>query len=256
MIWVFALLLFIGITCELYAFRNKIFGGKKVDDFNITKKYLERREKKDMDYKDQIKKEKQKAKKMWTGIILVTTILIVLNMTVWYVDASGASFEFQNKVHSHMENAYYANSPELMKTQLQECVQGMRELKLTPDMYGAFMPWDRIPSKQMQYQYQHIDSIIQRVDYVIEWRDSMYNNTTGIQPEQLGDVYNQKMDNLRSFIKAEGWSDWIAHDAYYTNHYMWLYLISQISLMLFISIAIWFIYLAYSVLRYKEIMFD
>lgn len=205
---------------------------------------------------DYFTKRKKDLVRMWTSIILLSLFLVIANVVVGVTDASTASYEFQNKVHSHLENAYFANSPELMKTQLQECEQGMRELKLTSDMYGAFMPWDRVPNKQMAYQYQHIDSIIQRVDYVIEWRDAMYNNTTGIQPEQLGDVYNQKMDNLRSFIKAEGWSDWIAHDAYYTNHYMLLYIFSQLSVTLAVSLAIWLSFLVWSIWHNKEYMFD
>jgi hypothetical protein len=151
--------------------------------------------------------------------------MLALPIGLWWGNMTGPSYTFNLKVHSHMENAYFANTPELMITQLQECKQGMIDLGLTSDMYDAYWTWDRVPHRQMAYQYQHIDSIISRAEAVIEWRNENYGSgSSDITSESLGDVYEVKMDNLRGFLKEEGWSDWIAHGAYYANHHLLYYL--------------------------------
>jgi hypothetical protein len=108
-----------------------------------------------------------------------------------------------------------------MIVQLNLCEQGMRNLGLTPDMYGAWLPWEQTPDIRMDYQYSHIDAIIERTKAVIEWRNETYTKN-GSAPETLGDVYNTKMDNLRSFLVEDGWSDWISYRAFFVNNYLWL----------------------------------
>ena len=40
----------------------------------------------------------------------------------------------------------------------------------------------------------------------------------------MRDVYNEKMDNLRKYIHAEGArSDWIAKDVWYINNHLFFY---------------------------------
>jgi len=56
---------------------------------------------------------------------------------------------------------------------------------------------------------------------VIEWRNQTYTKN-GTAPETLGDVYNEKMDNLRGFLVEDGWSDWISYRAFFVHGYLWL----------------------------------
>lgn len=159
----------------------------------------------------------------WKRVAIVMVVLITILSVVYVVDMIGPAYEFRKNVHGHMENAYYANSPELMMNELDKAVEGMCALNLENDMYGAFWPWEKTPDRRMDYQYKHLDSVYNRIAAVIDWRDKTYGNVS--EPtEQLGDVYEQKMDNLRGFLKEEGWSDWIAQDAYYVNNYLWIYL--------------------------------
>lgn len=171
--------------------------------------------------------------------IIFTVLTVCICAGFWFGDMTGPAYQFNEKVHGHLENAYYANQPELMKSEMLLCVQGMRDLGLENNMYAAYWSWDKIPSKKMDYQYAHMASIIDRIDSVIDWRNEVYgNNSQG--GEVLGDVYEQKMDNLRGFLKEEGWSDWIANDAFYINHYLIYYLSWIIEvLMIIITAVLW-----------------
>jgi hypothetical protein len=200
----------------------------------ITGKYLERKAKP----KEQIYGEKKmKGKNIMLGItILLTIITIVAGVGLFIGDMTGPGYEFQYEVHGHMENAYYANQPELMKSELQMCKQGMEDLGLEENMFATIWSWDKTPNKRMDYQYNHLDSILDRVESVIDWRNEVYGNTSG-SSETLGDVYEQKMDNLRRFLKEDRWSDWISKDTYYANFHL-IYYLSGIIMMILASILI------------------
>jgi hypothetical protein len=150
--------------------------------------------------------------------ILIAIIFPMISMTY---DTVGPSYKFNNEIHSHMINAYYANSPELMIQQLALCEQGMRNLDLDESLYGSYLPWLQTPEIKMDYQYNHLNAIIDRTKSVIEWRNETYTQN-GTAPETLGDVYNTKMANLRSFLIEGGWSDWISYQAFYVHDYLWL----------------------------------
>jgi hypothetical protein len=107
-----------------------------------------------------------------------------------------------------------------MITELNLTVVGMRRLGLTEDMYSAFFSWERTPDRSMAFQYQFLDQLINRTEAVILWRTLAYNGNS--TPETLGDVYEQKMDNLRTFMtegcgEASICTDWIARDVYYLH---------------------------------------
>jgi hypothetical protein len=173
-------------------------------------------------------------KKGFVWIILGLLILILPASLISGYQTIGPYYKWNYEVHSHIYNAYYANSPELMIIQLNLCEQGMRNLGLSPDMYGAWLPWEQTPDIRMDYQYSHIDAIINRTKAVIEWRNQTYTKN-GTAPETLGDVYNEKMDNLRGFLVEDGWSDWISYRAYFVNGYLWL--------VIWNDILCWFVYL-------------
>jgi len=156
--------------------------------------------------------------------LVAWAVLIITVIGTSWSDMTGPAYEFNREVHGHMENAYYANEPTLMKSELQKAIDGMRDLDLEPQMFGAFWGWDRVPNLRMSYQYDHLDGIMARINSTIVWYNANYGpNSTG-NPESLGDVYEQKMDDLRAFLQEDGWSDWIAHDTFYVNHHLFIYL--------------------------------
>jgi len=156
--------------------------------------------------------------------ILVLCLVVIIGLPVGLVayNITGPQYQFNNAVHSHMENAYNANTPSLMKSELLLAEKGMHDLGLTDNMYSAFWSWDKTPEKRMDYQYKHMDSIISRVDSVQIWYNANYVNGTPTNT-QMTNVYETMMDDQRAFIQEDGWSDWIAEGAFYANQHVFLY---------------------------------
>ena len=158
------------------------------------------------------------------GIFLIILGLVIIIVPLALESSYrmvGPEYVFQNTVHSHMVNAYYSNTPELMIDQLEQVVSGFKGFGLDETMYGAWLPWELTPDRSMHYQYQHLESILERAHAVQKWRNDTYGmNTTG--SETLGDVYEAKMDNLRFFLTEGGWSDWIGYRAFMIHYYLWL----------------------------------
>lgn len=131
--------------------------------------------------------------------------------------------EYTKNVHGHMVNAYYSNTPELMIENLEKAKQGMINLGLTENLYMSHYSWEQTPDNKMDYQYKHIDSIIERAYDVIEWReDASHESGT-----QANDIYEQKMKNLRNFLKSEGWSDDIAYETWLAHNHSFIWFISS-----------------------------
>jgi|GEM_PF-1823133 len=164
-------------------------------------------------------------------------IMIVPAVVVSGYQTIGPYYKWNYEVHSHILNAYYANSPELMINELTACEQGMRNLGLTQDLYGAWLPWEQTPDIRMDYQYHHLEAIINRTWAVIEWRNETYTKN-GTAPETLGDVYNEKMDNLRGFLMEDGWSDWISYRAFFVHQYLWVVIWNDIVVWLVVLLGL------------------
>lgn len=164
-------------------------------------------------------KANKKIKKALVIAIIATLVLIAYAGAVMVGNMTGPAYKFQKAVHSHIENAYWASTPELMENQIELAVRGMTDLGLTPDMYGKLMPWEQTPDWQMSYCYLHLQAIIDRCHEVIDWRTHQ-----DLSNGQITDVYNQKMSNLHNFLFEGGWSDDIAKNAYYANFHAFYYI--------------------------------
>jgi hypothetical protein len=153
--------------------------------------------------------------------IVLGMILLVIASFCMIVNLTSRDYIYRTEVGSHIENAYYSADPNTMRTELMDAKQGMQNLGLTDNMYGAWLPWDLTPDRQMKWQYKHIDSILTRIDEFESWEASQKTITGGqlSSSQQMQDVYTQKLDNVRKFIKDDDWSDWIAHDAFAYNKY-------------------------------------
>lgn len=204
---VFIVLAFIGVAMLVLGLSGLV--GESLE--NGGKKMPKNGEKKDV------------GKAFFVGAMLTIIAFGAVAGIIKGYDALGPGYTFHREVHGHMENAYYADEPHLMKQELSSAIKGMRDLNLKEDMYGAFWYWEKTPDRSMKYQYEHLEGIIDRVDAVIVWYEQTYSNGSA-STETLGDVFEQKMDNLRGFLQEDGWSDWIAQDTYYVNHYLWIFL--------------------------------
>ena len=151
-------------------------------------------------------------------VVFLVVLVLAIVFSSW--EAVVVSFTYEREVGGHVRNAYEVNTPEAMIRELNDTVAGMRRIGLVEGMYAAYFPWERTPDRSMAFQYEFIDQLINRTEAVILWRSLAYGGNS--TPETLGDVYEQKMDNLRSFM-TEGCSartvctDWIARDVYLIN---------------------------------------
>ena len=134
-----------------------------------------------------------------------------------------ANWQYEQKIGSYMDNAYDMNTPSRMLEQLQNAKLGMVNEGLSPEMYGAII--FKKPSNRMDFQYQHIDSIKERVEAVQTWYQETYLSDNQLT-ETLGDVYEQKMTNLRQFIMEDVRSDWIAKNTWFIHHHPIIYIIN------------------------------
>lgn len=151
---------------------------------------------------------------------LAFLLALVAAIAFYAYGAVVVDFAYQREVGGHIRNAYEVNTPEAMIDELNRSVAGMHRLGLTDAMYSRYFPWERTPDRSMAFQYEFLDQLINRTEAVILWRTLAYNGNT--TPETLGDVYEQKMDNLRSFMtegcdSAYVCTDWIAKDVYLLN---------------------------------------
>lgn len=152
------------------------------------------------------------------GIVFVVTLVIAI-----VYGANGVvtvNYAYERQVGGHIRNAFEVNTPEAMISELNKSVAGMHALGLVDGMYAAYFLWEQTPDRSMSFQYEYIDQLINRTEAVILWRSLAYNGNS--TPETLGDVYEQKMDNLRSFMiesctERYVCTDWIARDVYYLN---------------------------------------
>jgi hypothetical protein len=168
--------------------------------------------------------------------VIFTILCAGCFLGAWWTDMTTVSYNYRNAVHSHMENAYYSSDPTTMKTELYLAIQGMHDLNLNDNMYGVWLPWNKVPNNQMKWQYTHMNSVLTRVDEWQKWEISQSN--TGSQ--QMQDVNTQKLDNVRHFIKDDGgWSDDIAEGAYTINYYFYLIMMEMMGI-IFLILAVIF----------------
>jgi hypothetical protein len=153
-----------------------------------------------------------------TGLVVC---ILILSMTIMYSYYVG--YEYERQVGSYMDNARDCLTPECMLTQLTQAKQAMINEGLTGNDYGAII--FKKSSNSMKFQYQHLDAIIERTKSVQDWVDKSKEQANF---ESMKDVYNEKMDNLRTYINGEtsesivsSRSDWIAQDAWIIkNHFI------------------------------------
>ena len=183
---------------------------------------------------------------MVKGTFLALGVICVLVMFGIGAYSMIIDYQYERDIGSYMSNSIDMVSPEPMLEQVQLARQAMLDSGLEESDYGAWI--FKKPSNSMKFQYQHIDSIEERINAVIDWKNKAYGNES-TSSESLGDVYEQKMTNLRRYIKgATGGdtyvsgdrSDWIAQDAWMLkNHFImkifsvWLILLAALLAVVF-----------------------
>ena len=180
---------------------------------------------------------RQKASLKWhVGIVasfLLLAVACVLVSTVGYDITLG--YQYNNEVHSHMENAFNAADPVTMRAEIISAEEGMRNLGLKPEMYDGLFPWEHTSDRQMKWQYTHLDSILTRLDEFQRWEDSQGTTTSS---QQMQDVYTSKLNNIRNFITQDGGSDWIAEGTFLVYNGFAFIIAGWLSILFFVCFAI------------------
>jgi hypothetical protein len=151
------------------------------------------------------------------GILTLIGVIVFVALAAWSTIGYGITlgYQYNNAVHSHIENAYNSADPVTMRTEIQAAEQGMKDLGLTPDMYDGVFSWEHTSDRQMKWQYAHIDSIYTRLDEFQAWEKTQ----GGSSSQQMQDVYTQKLNNVRGFLKDNGgWTDWIAEGTFMVHN--------------------------------------
>jgi hypothetical protein len=152
-------------------------------------------------------------------LMWVMCIICVFGAIGLIVYGCFVNLDYETKIGAYMENSRDCLTPECMLGQLGAARLAMVNAGLTDSDYGAY--FFKKPDNSMVFQYQHLDSIIERAKDVAQWKESTYGPEAK-GTETMKDVYNEKMDNLRLYIHGEGSrSDWIAQRAWYAkNHFI------------------------------------
>lgn len=151
----------------------------------------------------------------------ILTVICLIFLIIYSFSLYLVSFQYERLIGSHIENAFEVNTPTRMIEEIKLAKQGIIEADLKETDYGAWI--FKKPDNSMKFQYEFLDSIIERAEAVEIWYQTTYSgNATAT--EQLGDVYEQKMDNLREFLHEGGRADWIAQDAWYVKNHLLIYL--------------------------------
>jgi hypothetical protein len=169
-------------------------------------------------------------------------IVVVLTFIGLIIGGCVVSWKYETTIGAYMENAQDMNTPDGMLEQLVLCTNAMRKNGLTDNLNSKWI--FKTPSTSMRFQYNHIRAIIERAKAVEQWKNQTYKTTGTSQTENMGDVYNQKMENLRHYITNQTRSDWIARGAWYVNlnffwympvHILWISLLILVIVFLVIA---------------------
>ena len=167
-----------------------------------------------------------------TGVI---AFFLTLGLPAFWFGYYYNTYSYEKNIGSYIENAYEVNTPSRMIAEIKKAIEGMKKEGLTEDMYGAM--WFKKPDNKMSWQYDFLNSVIERAEAVEKWQENM--DKTG-SVETLGDVYEQKMDNLREFLKENGRADWIAKDVWLVNNHPFYYFIFLVSLIwILLTVILW-----------------
>ena len=182
------------------------------------------------------KKAKQRRfnRTVYTTIFLVALVIAVPIVINAYGDIV-VLYQYRRVIGAHLENALDGSTPDLMKQELIAAKQGMISEGLQTSDYGKFWAWQQTDDYKMDFTYRYIDGLINRTDYVIQWRNTYINATTS---QTLQDVYDEMLANLRTEYNRRGPIDWTAYPTWILKHHGWWYFVGDILFVFVIAIAL------------------
>jgi len=176
----------------------------------------------------------------WIALVIILVPVITQTYRDIVVD-----YRYRKLIGGHLENALDGSTPEIMREELLKAKQAMIDETLEQTDYGAFWYWQQTPDYRMDFTYRYIDGLINRTEFVMQWRNTYINATT---TQTLKDVYDEMLANLRTEYHRRGPIDWAAYPAWLIkNHTLWyfhfeillIYEVVAIILLFYIIIKRW-----------------
>ena len=166
-------------------------------------------------------------------ILLVSSFSAVVIYSRITVD-----YPYNKQIGAHLENTYAGSTPEIMKENLILAKEAMITAGLEPENYGKLFYWEQTPHYQMSYTYRYIDGLINRTDYIIEWRNLHINSGT----PTFQDVYNEMITDLRTEYQHKDGIDYAARYAWILKYHGWAMYIGYATIVGVIITAVVMIY--------------
>lgn len=161
------------------------------------------------------------------GLILFSGLLFFIGLGL-LINHGYLSYTYEKQIGAYFENAYDCITPDCFINNLQKGIIAINNSGLKPEDNGAM--FFTKPSTTMSYQYEHLYAILDRAKAIKQWHEQVSKNgTTSV--ESMKDVYTEKMDNLRNYLRAsqsEPRSDWISQDAWMIKFHSFNYLFGAI----------------------------
>jgi len=147
-------------------------------------------------------------------IILICTI--IFGVVVWMDGQTVVQKKYQVAVHSYVDQAYYTNDPVLIKENLTQAEQGMRDLGLTDSMSWKFWSWEQTPSESMKAQYGQMDAIIAQCNLAIADNPNNLSYTN-----RITQIHNTICTPKTNGDNSGAWVDQVAEGAFWLDLNAW-----------------------------------
>jgi hypothetical protein len=165
-------------------------------------------------------------------LILLVAISISSGVLVLFYGSVNVEYPYNQAVQTYRDQAFRSQTFEAVRTNLILMENGMRSLGLTSNMCDLTFSWQCTSIHKMAYEYQLVDTFINRTTYYINFYRGNVSAQTGTQflsySDQLHQLQNAFMQDPSSGLcygyMSSPCIDSIAHNAYVLNfhfYYAW-----------------------------------
>lgn len=192
----------------------------------------------------------RKGERIWAVGLVIILVLLILLPIVGFVAWLGPNYEYENAVGGHMDNARTASTPEQLMSEIENALEGVDELGLEDDDYGAYFHWWSTEQVRVGYQTERLENITVRLEEIIEWRDTNVGTD-----QEMQDVYNKKFINIRNYVsevtdveESSRTIDDIIENAWFAKEHAFVYLWPMMWILL---LVMWISWMVMGFIRYR-----
>lgn len=180
---------------------------------------------------------------IWKRVLQASILLVIIVAVAGFCLWLEPNRVYEDTVDGHLENARTAATPEEMKEEIELAIAGTHNLDMEDDDYGAWFPWFKTEQVRVGYQREQLENITVRLDDLIAWHHRM--NTHGEGFQEMKDVYNKKLVNIRDYLDVEQSGDEgdtpseILEHAWFAKEHPFVYMAPVILMLLLSFILCW-----------------